>query len=90
MRTSLNEIQMIDSYLLGDSSKEQNQQLEVQMIINAELKDKVEAQHEVYEQVKMYGRKMLVSEIESVHQKLFLSPDYSWFRAKIRNLFRKQ
>ena len=87
MRTSLNEIKAIEDHLLGYSHPANSLLFEANLILNAQLRDKVKLQKIAYQTVQQYGRQVLKAEIEAVHQKLS-KPAHNGFMQKIINLFK--
>jgi hypothetical protein len=60
---------------------------EARLLLDTELREKMQWQQEAYRLVKVYGRDQLKQEIEAVHQKLFTEPEHLSFSQKIRRLF---
>lgn len=89
MRTSLNEIKMIEDHLANRLNGEEELLFQARLILYPTLKDHVRWQEKVYSLVKSYGRRKLKEEIEEVHQKMFSAPEHEGFRNKIFNLFTK-
>jgi hypothetical protein len=44
-------------------------------------------QQKTYAEIKLYGRRRLLKEINSVHDQLFLQSKYSGFRKKVMSYF---
>ena len=89
MRTSLNEIKAIEQHLLQEVPSEDSLLFEAHIILDPELKEKVQWQQKVYQLVRDYGRQQLRTEIEAVHQQLFTQPKHKGFRQKVLSLFTK-
>jgi hypothetical protein len=89
MRTSLNEIKMIEDHVVKKLSAEEELLFQARLILYPSLKDKVMWQEKVYSLVQSYGRKKLKEEIGEVHHKMFSAPEHEGFRKKIFNLFTK-
>lgn len=87
MRTSLSEIKNIEDYLLDQQQPEDKLVFEARMILNKDLQQKTEQQHQLYKLVRLYGRKKLRQEIEAVQQKLFSDSVHHKFRHTILNIF---
>lgn len=85
MRTSLNEIKTIEDHLFNHSQPGDKLLFQANMILDADLREKVDMQQTVYQTVQQYGRKQLKAEIEAVHQKLLKQPD--GFMQKLIRLF---
>lgn len=88
MRTSLNEIKLIDEHLLNNGSTENALLFDAMRIINPVLNEQIAWQKDTHEVIKHYGRKKLKAEIEAVHQKLFNEADHKSFRQRILSFFR--
>ncbi|MBO9675116.1 MAG: hypothetical protein J7577_16835 [Sphingobacteriaceae bacterium] len=89
MKTLLNELRLIEHYLLSDSEDEESFLLEAKMILQPELKEQVYWQHKTYQVVHDYGRKQLKNEIDNIHETLFNTEAHQSFRQKVMRLFRK-
>ena len=87
MRTSLNEIKLIDEQILGLNNTPERLLFDAMLIINPNLRNQVSLQKQTHGFVKQYGRKQLKAEIENVHQQLFTNPLHQSFRQKIMRLF---
>jgi hypothetical protein len=90
MRTSLNDIQQIDDYLLQYSGKADRALFEARLIVQPALQDNLIWQQKTYDIIRQYSRRQLKAEIELVHQQLFTEPEHISFRRKIIDLFRKR
>ena len=89
MKTSWNELRLIEDYLTGNVEPADQVLFEARLILQPELKDRVYWQERTYDLIQQYGREQLKSEIAKVHEKLFSAPEHQSFRQKIRKLFRK-
>jgi len=90
MRTSLNEIKLIDGRIFNTNPPEDALLFDALLIINPELGQQLMWQQKAHAIVKQYSRKKLKAEIEAVHQELFHKPEYSSFRRRILGLFKKK
>ena len=90
MRTSLNEIKLIDGRIFNTNPPEDALLFDALLIINPELGQQLMWQQKAHAIVKQYSRKKLKAEIEAVHQQLFHKPQHSGFRRRILNLFYKK
>jgi hypothetical protein len=90
MRTSLNEIKLIDGYIFNKNTVEDGLLFDAMLIINPGLNDDITWQRKTHAIVRQYGRKQLKAEIETVHRQLFTGPSHLTFRQKILGLFSKQ
>jgi hypothetical protein len=88
MRTSLNEIKLIDDHIFNQGSVEDALVFDAMLILNPELSKQVIWQKKTHAIVQQYGRKKLKAEIESVHQQLFNEPKYRSFRQRILRIFK--
>lgn len=86
MRTFMNETQDIENYLLFPQS-DNAVLMEARMLLDPQLREKVEWQQKTYAIVQEYGRQKLRNEMDQVHQELFTNDRYISFREKIRNIF---
>jgi hypothetical protein len=89
MKTSLNELRLIEDYLLSGREDEESFLFEAKLILQPELKEHVYWQKKTYQIVEDYGRKQLKTEIEKVHQTLFDTNEHLSFRQRIMRLFSK-
>jgi hypothetical protein len=89
MRTSLNEIKLIDDHLFNTDAIEDKLLFEAMLIINPMLPGQIAWQKKTHAVVVQYSRKKLKAEIEAAHQKLFNEPAHKNFRQRMMSLFRK-
>jgi hypothetical protein len=87
MRTSLNNIKLIDDYLLNKVTKGDKLVFEANLILNPDLADGLLWQKQTHAMVNHYSRKKLKAEIENVHQQLFNAPGHKSFKQRILRLF---
>jgi hypothetical protein len=90
MRTSLIETEQIEAHLLRRSDTGEALVFEAKMLLDSDLKEKVQWQQKTYTLVKLYGRNQLRQEIDAVHQNLFTHEQNKSFRQKIMSLFSKK
>jgi hypothetical protein len=87
MRTSLNEIREIESFHFGKLTPEDTLVFEARLITNKDT----ETNHNVYKKlltiIKLFYRKKLKQEAETVSIKLFTDPSNQEFQKKISQLF---
>ena len=88
MRTSLNEIKLIEAYLFNSNPTEDALLFEALLILNPELPSQIMWQKKTHAVVQQYSRKKLRAEIETVHQRLFNEAEHRSFRQRILNIFR--
>jgi len=89
MKTSLNELRLIEHYLLSDEKDGESFLFEAKMILQPELKQQVYWQNKAYKIVRDYGRKQLKNEINNIHETLFNTAEHQSFRQKVMRLFCK-
>lgn len=87
MKTSLTEMQQIEKYLYGTADDQDTAVLEVRLLLEPGLKQKLQWQSLTYQLIRSYGRKKLKAEIEAAHHKLFSQPEHISFRRKIYSYF---
>ena len=90
MRTSLNEIALIDKHIFDNGTHEDAILFEAMLILDTNLPGQVMWQKKAHVLVLQYGRKKLKGEIASVHNQLFAQPEYQSFRQRIFSLFYRQ
>jgi hypothetical protein len=88
MRTSLNEIKLIDDHLLKKHSTGDALLFDALLILNPSLSGKVAWQKNTIQTVQQYGRKQLKAEIEEVHRSLFNEFEHKGFRDRILIFFK--
>ena len=87
MRTSLNDIQQIDDYLLKYAGEADSHLFEARLLLQPALQENLRWQQKTYAIIRQYSRRQLKAEIELVHQHLFTEPEHIPFRRKIMALF---
>ncbi len=90
MRKSLNDLRLIENYLFQRLPAAEQQAFKVRLLTESRLSEQVAVQQEVYALIKRYGRRQLKKELEAVHERMFKSPEKTWFRQKIKNLFTRK
>jgi hypothetical protein len=90
MRTSLNDIQQIDDYLLQYAGKTDRALFEARLILQPALQESLLWQQKTYDIIRQHSRRRLKAEIESVHQHLFTESEHISFRRKIQKIFSKK
>jgi len=89
MRTSLNNIKVIDDYLLGNIDPGDKLLFDANMLLNNDLKDDISHQQKTYAIIRQYGRQKIKCEIIAVQQILATAPKYHSFMQRVTNLFKK-
>lgn len=87
MRTFLNELQLIEHFLLNKCPAGDTLLMQARLTIDPALRKKVAIQRKVYDLVRGYGRKKLKEEVAAVYQKLFDDPEKHPFRQEIIRIF---
>jgi hypothetical protein len=87
MRTSLNEIKLVDDYIFNRANVEDAVVFDAMLIINPGLSEQVMWQKRAHNIIQQYSRKKLKAEIEVVHQRLFSTSGHQTFRQKILGFF---
>jgi hypothetical protein len=90
MKTSWNETEQIEAYLNGFTNAGDALLFDAKLLLEPQLRDKIVWQQKTYSIIHHYGRKQLLQEIETVHQKLFTRPEHISFRQKIGLLFKNR
>lgn len=90
MRTSLNEIKLIDGHLFNQGTHEDALLFDAMLIINPGLSNRIMWQKNTHAIVQQYSRKKLRAEIEEVHRQLFSEATHQTFRQKVLSLFSKK
>ncbi len=89
MRTSLNNIKLIDEYLLGNMPTADGLLFEVNILLNAELAGDVALQKQTHDIIKVYSRQSIKAEIAAAQHKLNTDAKHSRFKQLIVNVFKK-
>ncbi len=89
MKTSLNELRLIEDYLLSTGEDGNNCLFAAKMILQPQLGEQVYWQKKTYKVVQDYGRKQLKMEIEKIHHTLFNSDEHRTFRQRVMRIFNK-
>lgn len=88
MRTSRNNVPLIERYLQGHLSPSEKLVFEAQLLLQPKLRMDLYFQKKTHRLVQLYHRKKLKAELESVHQQLFNDPDKVVFQETIYQLFK--
>ncbi|SEL29519.1 hypothetical protein [Parapedobacter koreensis] len=89
MKTSLDDLQLMENCLLGRASGEQRTLFEARLLLDPVLREDAHWQQQTYRIIRDYGRKQLRNELEQVHQVLFTAPRHRAFRDKVLSFFGK-
>lgn len=85
----MNNIIEIDNYLMQRMDEGEATLFSAKLLLDPQLKEQVYWQQQTYAEIRKYGRRQLLKEINAVHNKLFSLPQYSGFKAKILGFFSK-
>jgi hypothetical protein len=77
MRSDLNEVYLIDQYLLGRLSKEEEQVFEANLLLDETIAEKLEAQRTAHRLIRRYARKEERRRLEEIYQLLLNEPDFA-------------
>lgn len=89
MKTSLTELQLIEDFLLVNTSAEDKVLMQARQILQPDLKESVYWQQKTYRLIETYGRAQLRREIMQVDRMLFSAPAYFSFSERIKSFFSK-
>lgn len=87
MRTSLNEIRLIEDHLDKRLDGAEETLFQAKLLLDKRLDAEVQAQFQTYRLVKAYGRSSLKRDLDAVHKKLFTEAEHRNFRFKILSIF---
>lgn len=76
MRSELNEVYLIDQYLLGQLSKEEEQVFETNLLLDEAIAEKLEAQRTAHRLIRRYARREERQRLEEIYQQLLHEPDF--------------
>lgn len=71
MRPELEEVQLLEGYLLGTLPEEQRIDVSVRLLWNQDWQQKVAAQQLAYQALRLAGREQLRRELETIYRRLF-------------------
>ena len=77
MCSDLNEVYLIDQYLLGRLSKEDEQVFEANLLLDEAIAEKLEAQRTAHRLIRRYARKEERRRLEEIYQLLLDEPDFA-------------
>lgn len=87
MRTSLNEIQLIERHILAQVSAEESHSFSLRLACDKVLRLNFIMQQRVYLLLRQYHRRRLKEQAEVVHRRLLKDPAHQRFQKSISNLF---
>ncbi len=76
MRSELNEVYLIDQYLLGRLSKEEELVFETNLLLDEAIAENLEAQRIAHRLIRRYARKEERRRLEEMYQRLLNEPDF--------------
>ncbi len=88
MKTSWNDLRLMEACLTGQATAADRALMEARMLVQPQLREEMYWQKETYDIIREYGRQQLRREIEQVHQALFTHPQHRSFREKIIGFFK--
>ena len=77
MRSELNELALIDSYLLRQLNEEETRTFEAGLLMDEALAEKVTAQRTAHRLIRLYGRNEERRRLESIYQRLQGEPAFA-------------
>jgi hypothetical protein len=87
MKTSLNDTQTMEQYLEGKLSQWNRMLFAARLKMNPDLRSDLEFQKKTYWLLKIYHRKKLRDELDSLSRQLFSDPGKKDFQKGIRQIF---
>lgn len=89
MRTSLNEINLLEAYLCNKLTVEEKLLLDARLIVDESLRDQLFWQKQSYQLVKEYGRRKLQEQLKVVEQDFFDNPQNKTLIRRIKSYFNR-
>ena len=77
MRSELEEVALIDSYLLKQLDPEVTRAFEAGLLMNEDFAQKVEAQRSAHRLIRLYGRNANRNRFENIYQLLLNEPAFA-------------
>lgn len=71
MRPLLDEVQLLEDYLKGTLSEDQQLDVAVRLLWDQDLQKKLTRQQLAYKALRLFGRRQLRAELEAIHIRLF-------------------
>ena len=87
MRTSLNEIQLIERHIHAQVSAEESHSFSLRLAGDKVLRFNFLMQQRVYQLLRQYHRRRLKEHADVVHRRLLDDPAHQHFQKSISNLF---
>ncbi len=77
MRSELNEVYLIDQYLLGRLSREEERVFEANLLLDEAIAEKLEAQRTAHRLIRRYARREERRRLEEIYQLLLDETDFA-------------
>ncbi len=87
MRTSLNDIKLIEQYSQQELTFADRVDVEQRLLVDERFRLNLFLQRKVYRLLHLYRRKHLKESAQRVHEAIFNEPENESFRARILHLF---
>jgi hypothetical protein len=84
MRNQLNEVALIERYLLRQLGEDETRRFEASVLLDEALAEKVEAQRRAYRLIRAYSRRRERQRLENIYRQLMGEPA---FAQQINTLF---
>ncbi|HUB60204.1 MAG TPA: hypothetical protein VL978_05875 [Puia sp.] len=77
MRPELNEVRLIDKYLLRQLNEEEARTFESGLLLNDALAEKVEVQRTAHGLIRLYGRRRVRSRLDGIYRQLLTEGNFA-------------
>jgi len=77
MRPELNEVRLIDKYLLRQLNEEEARTFESGLLLNDALAEKVEVQRTAHRLIRLYGRRRVRSRLDGIYRQLLTEGNFA-------------
>lgn len=88
MRTSLNELKMLEQYLAHQLEPQDGLLIEAKLLLDEKLQEKLYWQQKSYQLINTYGREELRLQLNKIEEELFTKSAHKSFAQRIRSYFR--
>lgn len=89
MRTSLNEIAQIESWVTGRLQPSEKLLFEARLLVSPALRDQLKLQQAIHQVVRLFARKQLKQELRAVQNNMFRQAGKSAFQQEVNQIFKK-
>jgi hypothetical protein len=89
MRTSLNNVKETEDFLSGALPSEDTLFFKARLLLDPVTRMNLSFQRKAYGVIRLYGRRKLKAEIETVHENIFSDLIHAVYRREIDQLFNK-